>query len=192
MTRPWLTPPTGPAADLADRIAAAVPVIETDRLILRAPRMADWPAYETVFTSDRARFMGGPYTAEAAFNDFAQAVASWLLRGSGAWTITAKGSDEALGWLYLWQEWSDPEPELGWVLVEAAEGHGFAEEAARAVLTLATRLYGAGGFVSYIDEGNEASARLAGKLGARRDPAAEAAMGEPGLMIYRHQGTRTA
>lgn len=192
MIRPWLTPPSGPAAALAEQIAAAVPVIETERLILRAPRMADWPAYEAVFTTDRARYMGGPFTAAEAFNDFAQAVSSWLLRGAGAWTITAKGSDDALGWLYLWQEWSDPEPEMGWVLVETAEGRGYAIEAARAVLPLALRLYGPGGFVSYIDDGNDASVRLAEKLGARRDPAAEAALGEPGLMIYRHQGTRDA
>ena len=192
MTRPWLTPPSGPAAALAEQIASAVPVIETERLVLRAPRMADWPAYEAVFTSDRARYMGGPFTAEEAFNDFAQAVSSWLLRGSGAWTITAKGSDAALGWLYLWQERSDPEPELGWVRVASAEGKGFAGEAARAVLPHALRLYGPGGFVSYIDEGNDASVRLAEKLGARRDEAAEAALGEPGLMIYRHMGTRDA
>lgn len=192
MIRPWLTPPSGPAGALVEQIAAAVPVIETERLILRAPRMADWPAYEAVFTTDRARYMGGPFTAEEAFNDFAQAVSSWLLRGSGMWTITAKGSDDALGWLYLWQEWGDPEPEMGWVLVESAEGKGFAGEAARAVLPHALRLHGPGGFVSYIDEGNGASVRLAEKLGARRDPAAETALGEPGLMIYRHHGTRDA
>lgn len=192
MTRAWLQPPTGSAAALAAAVAAAVPVIETARLRLRAPCMADWPAYEAVFTSDRARFMGGPFTSEDAFGDFAQAVAGWMLRGAGMWTITAKGGDAAIGWLYLWQEWGDPEPELGWVLVEGAEGQGFAEEAARAVLPHALRLYGAGGFVSYIDEGNAASARLAEKLGARRDPRAEAALGEPDLMIYRHYGTRDA
>lgn len=192
MTRPWLTPPSGPALAIADALAAAVPVIETARLILRAPRMADWPADEAVFTSDRARYMGGPFTPEDAFNDFAQAVSSWLLRGTGMWTITAKGSEEPLGWLYLWQEWSDPEPELGWVLVATAEGKGHAEEAARAVLPLALRLHGQGGIVSYIDVGNDASVRLAEKLGARRDVAAEAALGEPGLMIYRHLETRDA
>lgn len=192
MTQAWLRSPTGPALAIAEAMAAAVPAIETARLRLRAPSLSDWPAYEVVFTSDRARFMGGPFSTEDAFGDFAQGVAGWMLRGAGMWTITAKGRDEAIGWLYLWQEWGDPEPEIGWVLVEAAEGKGFAEEAARAVLPLATRLYGSGGFVSYVDEGNAASARLAEKLGARRDPAAEVALGEPGLLIFRHQGTRTA
>ena len=192
MTRTWLQSPAGPALAIAEAVAAAVPVIDTERLCLRAPRLSDWPAYEAVFTSDRACFMGGPFSTEAAFGDFAQGIAGWMLRGAGMWTITEKPTGAVLGWLYLWQEWGDPEPEIGWVLVETAEGKGYAEEAARAVLPLATRIYGAGGFVSYIDEGNTASVRLAEKLGARRDTAAEAAMGEPGLLIYRHQGTRTA
>lgn len=171
---------------VAQAIRALVPVIETERLRLRAPVLADYPAYEEVFTSDRAVYMGGPFTAEEAFGDFAQAVAGWMLQGMGAWTITAKGSDAALGWVYLWQEFGDPEPELGWVMVHGAEGRGYASEAALAVLPLALRLLGPGGFVSYIDAGNLASARIAVKLGARRDLVAEAALGEPDLHVYRH------
>lgn len=188
MTRPWLAAPAGPAAQLAAAVAAAVPVIETARLVLRAPRLADFPAYEAVFVSDRARFMGGPFTPEAAFADFCQGTAGWMLRGSGMWTVTLRDRDEALGWIYLWQEWDDPEPEIGWVLTEAAEGRGYAAEAAAAVLPIALERYGAGGFVSYIDLGNDPSARLARRLGARRDPAAEAARGEPDLTIWRHFG----
>jgi RimJ/RimL family protein N-acetyltransferase len=37
-----------------------------------------------------------------------------------------------------------------------------------------------------VAEDNAASARVAQKLGARRDPVAEAALGEPGLHVYRH------
>ena len=171
---------------MAQAIRALVPVIETERLRLRAPMLADFAAYEAVFTSDRAAYMGGPFTTEEAFGDFTQAVAGWMLQGMGAWTITAKGSDAALGWVYLWQEFGDPEPELGWVLVQEAEGRGYASEAARAVLPLAMDLLGPGRVVSYIDAGNAASARIAIKLGARRDPKAEAALGEPDLHVYRH------
>jgi RimJ/RimL family protein N-acetyltransferase len=45
--------------------------------------------------------------------------------------------------------------------------------------------------VSYIDEENAASARLAERLGAVRDAAAEAdmaAQGETGLQVWRHSG----
>lgn len=189
MTLPeWLHPPRGRAADLAQAMAALVPAIRTARLTLRAPCLADYPAYREVFVSDRSRYMGGPFTEEEAFADFCQAVAGWLLRGTGAWTITLQGDDAPLGWVYLWQEQGDPEPEIGWVLTTAAEGHGYASEAARAVVPLALDLFGPGGFVSYIDAGNAASIRLASSLGARRDTAAEAAYDEPDLQIWRHFG----
>lgn len=189
MTLPeWLQPPTGQAAALAGAMAALVPAIRTPRLALRAPCLADYPAYREVFCSDRARYMGGPFTEEEAFADFCQAVAGWMLRGTGAWTITRHGEDAALGWVYLWQEQGDPEPEIGWVLTEDAEGQGYAMEAALAVMPMALDLFGPGGFVSYIDAGNAPSARIAAALGARRDHAAEAACDEPDLHIWRHFG----
>ena len=178
--------PTGQAAVLADALGALVPVIETTRLRLRAPTLAGYPAYEAVFMSQRSVHIGGPFSIEDAFKDFCQAVAGWMLRGAGAWTITVPGDEAALGWIYLWQEFGDPEPELGWVLTEAAEGHGYAVEAARAVLPSALTLCGSGGVVSYIDAANHRSARIALALGAVRDPEAEAAMGDADLHIYRH------
>lgn len=192
MTVAWLQPPQGRAAAIAAALADAVPAIATPRLRLRAPVLADFPAYAEVFCSDRAAFMGGPFTEDQAFVDFCQGVAGWLLRGAGMWTITRAAEDAAIGWIYLWQEQGDPETELGWVLTQAAEGRGFATEAARAVLPHAVALYGPGGFVSYIDAGNHRSARLALALGATRDPAAEARMaelGETSLHVYRHSGT---
>ncbi len=191
MTEAWLVPPTGAAAAIAAAVTAVVPVIETARLRLRGPKLADYAAYAGVFGSDRSRFMGGPFTADAAFADFCQGVAGWMLRGAGMWTMTARDADAPLGWIYLWTEMGDAEPELGWVLVPEAEGQGFASEAARAVLPHALHLYGASGFVSYIDAENDRSARLAVALGAVRDAAAEAAVaakGEMNLHVYRHSG----
>ncbi len=188
MTEAWLQAPQGRAAAIAAAVAATVPVIETARLRLRAPVIGDYPAYHDVFTSDRAVFMGGPFTPDGAFADFCQGIAGWMLRGAGMWTLTLRSDDAPLGWIYLWQEMGDPEPEIGWVLTAATEGNGYAHEAALAVLPHAVALFGAGGFVSYIDAGNVASARLAIRLGAVRDLAAEAARAEPDLEIYRHSG----
>jgi len=188
----WVTPLQGRAAALAGRFAASVPVIVTPRLRLRAPALPDFPAYAGVFLSDRAQYMGGPFTEDEAFADFCQGIAGWMLRGAGMWTLTRAEDDTAMGWVYLWQELGDPEPELGWVLVEAAEGQGYAQEAARAVLPHALDLFGAGGFVSYIDALNVRSANLARALGATRDPEAEARMaaaGETDLHVWRHTGT---
>ena len=191
MTAAWLHAPQGPAAEIAARIAASVPVIRTHRLMLRAPAITDYPAYRAVFTSDREQHMGGPFTEEDAFADFCQGIAGWMLRGAGMWTITLQDDDTPLGWVYLWQEMGDPEPELGWVLTDMAEGNGYAAEAARAVLPHAVTLYGPNGFVSYVDAANARSARLAVALGALRDPRAEAemeALGETDLHVFRHTG----
>jgi RimJ/RimL family protein N-acetyltransferase len=191
MTAAWLHTPKGQAAEIAAAVAATVPVVETARLRLRAPVITDYPAYQAVFLSDRAQYLGGSFTEEEAFADFCQGIAGWMLRGAGMWTLTLTTDDAPLGWIYLWQEMGDPEPEIGWVLTAEAEGKGYASEAARAVLPHAVALFGAGGFVSYIDAENAASAKLAERLGAVRDPAAEefmAAQGESGLQVWRHSG----
>jgi RimJ/RimL family protein N-acetyltransferase len=188
MTAGWLHAPKGRAAVIAAAVTAAVPVIETARLRLRAPAITDYPAYRAVFLSDRTQYIGGPFSEDGAFADFCEGIAGWMLRGAGMWTLTLLGDDAPVGWIYLWQEMGDPEPELGWVLTAAAEGQGYAHEAALAVLPHAVDLFGADGFVSYIDAGNAASVRLALRLGAVRDMAAEAAHGEAGLQIYRHSG----
>jgi RimJ/RimL family protein N-acetyltransferase len=188
MTTAWLQAPTGRAAQIAADVRAVVPALATARLRLRAPTISDYPAYRDVFMSDRSRYIGGPFTADAAFADFCQGIAGWMLRGAGMWTVTLAQDDIPVGWIYLWQEMGDPEPELGWVLTAAAEGQGYAHEAALAVLPHAVALFGAGGFVSYIDMANAASARLALRLGAVRDLAAEAAHGEADLHVYRHSG----
>jgi RimJ/RimL family protein N-acetyltransferase len=182
----WLRAPQGLAQTVAQEICASVPQIVTDRLVLRAPKMGDYPAYEAVFTSDRAAHIGGPFSPEDSLNDFCRAVAGWMLRGTGMWTITLRGDDAALGWIYLWQERGDPDPELGWILTHEAEGQGIAYEAARAVWPRGFDLFGDGGFVSYIGAQNARSTKLAQRLGAARDLAAEAAMDDDDLHIYRY------
>ena len=173
----WHAPTDGPALAVLSAVQAAVPVVTTDRLTLRAPRVSDFDAYAAIFTSDRAVYMDGPYDRERAWLDFCQAVASWVLRGVGLYTITRTDTQAIAGFLFLWQEFGDPEPEIGWVLCEDAEGNGYATEAAAAILPMALVQFGPGGLVSYIDGGNAASARVAMRLGAVRDTAAEARHG---------------
>jgi RimJ/RimL family protein N-acetyltransferase len=66
----------------------------------------------------------------------------------------------------------------------AAEGQGFAFEAARATVAHAFRDLGWDTAVSYIDPDNARSIALAERLGARPDP--DARPNEPGLLVYRH------
>ncbi len=165
-----MTPWTQTPAKGADQIAAltaAIPQIETARLILRAPRMLDWAVLEPIWTTDRAIHIGGPMDPEEAWLDFIQCVAGWLLRGIGALTITDKMTGEVFGLGVLGHEYGDPEPELGWLLTEAAEGNGYATEAAAALRELGQQIYG-DALASYVAEGNTASVRVAEKLGGRK------------------------
>jgi RimJ/RimL family protein N-acetyltransferase len=167
---PWETPPAGPAAALAGRVAAVVPALETPRLRLRAPRVEDFGAWAAITTTERGAHMGGPVDREEAWLDFAQYVAGWLLHGHGLWSVEARDGGALLGFVLVGLEPGDREPELGFLLLPAAEGRGYAAEAAQAAQGFAFETLGRETLVSYVDPANRRSARLAERLGARLDP----------------------
>jgi len=144
------------------------PTLTTARLVLRPATMADFPAYAAFVTGARARFMGGPHDRAKAWDWFCNDVAQWSLLNLGALIITLEG--RAIGQVAVCGGPIFPEPELGWFLFDQAdEGHGYATEAARAMADWALGPRGLETLVSYIDPANTASARLAERLGARRD-----------------------
>lgn len=184
MTRPWeRAPATGPLSARADRFAALVPVIETERLRLRAPRIGDFPIFAR-FLCDNGLPDATEDDREAAWLDFCQLVASWPLRGIGPWTVEDRDG-RAVGGVVVNHEYGDPEVELGWVVAKGAEGRGIATEAARAARAWLFATQGFSSLVSYIDPGNAASAAVAERLGATRDPVAEAGIGHA-CLVYRH------
>jgi RimJ/RimL family protein N-acetyltransferase len=166
MTAPHETPIPGPAADLAARLSAAVPVLETAHLRLRLPALADFDAWAAVFTTEVSRFMDGPYDRSDAFTDFAASVGTWLLRGHGPLAVEDKATGATLGFVLIGFEPGDLEPELGWFLLPAAEGRGIAAEAAIALRAYAFDRLGMTRLVSYIAPENTRSRALAARLGA--------------------------
>lgn len=160
-----------------------LPVLETDRLTLRAPVMADYPAYAAFVTSDRTRYMGGPHDEATAWSWFCNDTAQWALLGMGG--LTVMHGDRQIGQVALCHGPQLPEPELGWFLFDGFEGQGFATEAARALLDWALGSRGLKTLVSYVDAGNSPSARLAQRLGATLDPSAATPAGMT-TRVYRH------
>lgn len=167
---PWSHPPAPACAAQAARAAATLPRLATDRLTLRAPVLSDFAAWAEITCGQRGRHIGGPMTEAEAWDDFSRASAVWLLRGHGLWTVEPKGGGEVLGFVLLGFEPGDAEPELGYLFRAAAEGQGFAAEAARAARDHAFGALGMTTLVSYVAPGNDRSTRLAERLGARRDP----------------------
>lgn len=191
MTAPWLIVPNE-GAPVRAALAAAIPVIETDRLTLRGPNLDEWPVLEPCWTGPRSVHIGGPYSAEDAYLDYCQAVASWILRGYGTFSVIHRESGEMLGSVGVFHDHGDPEPEIGWILTEDAEGQGYATEAARAVRDWARDTLGFAELVSFIAPENRASIRVAEKLGAIRDTRANVT--HPGGAVshlYRHHLSAT-
>jgi RimJ/RimL family protein N-acetyltransferase len=187
-------PEPGPLADRAAALRGALPVLTTTRLRLDAPDLTDFPAWAEILCSPRARYMDGPYSRDAAYTEFAAMLGTWVLHGHGVFALRPRNGGAALGFICLNLEPGDQEPELGFFVTEAAEGQGLAAEAAEAVRDWA-RGQGFASLVSYVDPDNQRSVRLATRLGAVRDPAAEAtyaATPDAGIAVFRHWGVPTS
>jgi RimJ/RimL family protein N-acetyltransferase len=163
---------------------SCVPTLTTARLVLRRPKAEDFEPYAAFYASDRSVYEDGPLTRAAAWKEFATSAGPWVLRGFGSLSIEDRETGRYLGEAGIYHPAHFPETEIGWMLVADAEGRGIAHEAA---LALRAWAYGARGLptlVSYIDQRNDRSIRLAERLGARLDR--EADPGEPGVAVYRH------
>jgi RimJ/RimL family protein N-acetyltransferase len=168
---------------------AGVPVLCTERLVLRAPTLGDLPAWTAFAGSDRARFVGGPIDAGKAWRAFAHVAGMWALLGLGTFVFAPREAPGTpLGMAGPWRPVDWPEPEIGWTLwSEAAEGRGLAAEAAAAARAYAFRDLGWSTGVSYIHPDNARSIRLAERLGARLDRDALHPSDDP-CLVYRHPG----
>ena len=177
--------PQGAAAEAATSHRASIPVLETARLRLRAPTLADYPAYAEIMSADQGH-MGGPFTKKGIWQDFTNYVACWLLHGTGLWTVELKDGP-VVGFINLGLEWEDYETELGWMVLPAFEGNGYATEAATVARDFGQRMLPT--FVSYIDPSNARSTRVAERLGAVRDAGVESAILDSlseDVQVWRH------
>ena len=182
MTRAWENAPEGQAAVATDRIRGALPRIILDRVTLRAPRITDFEDYAKIVCTERGKFVDGPMDRDQAWLDFNQLIAGWVLRGAGLWTVERNSDFVTLGFVMLDHEFGDPEPEVGFLFLEEYEGEGYAYEAARSARNNAFNALSWPTLVSYIHPDNTRAIRLAEKLGAVRDEAADFS----GRITYRY------
>lgn len=161
-----------------------IPTIETERLFLRPPRMEDWPDYAALMRTERAAYMGGPHSTNAAWGMFCHDVALWTLMGHGALMMEDRKTGLCLGQVGINHGPLFPEHELGWFVYPDAEGKGYAYEAASALRDWAFKIRRLETLVSYIHPDNIRSQRLAERLGAELDQTAPRE--DPADLVYRH------
>jgi len=168
-------------------LAMNIPRLETERLILRAPCEADVAAEAEFFASDASKFVGGPKRHDETWRAIAMLLGHWAMRGYGFWGVEEKDTGAYVGHVGLWFPHSWPEPEIGWTLMEHAEGKGLAYEATLAVRRYAYETLGWTTAISLIKADNARSVALAERLGCTRDGVFNHAVaGE--VPVWRHPG----
>jgi RimJ/RimL family protein N-acetyltransferase len=150
-----------------------VPALETERLILRAHALEDFPAYAAMRGDPLVMryFREGVLAEEAAWAKFTAMAGHWHFHGYGTWALCEKSSGRlvgSIGYADKKRPAAHPAsgaPEMGWMLAAGKHGQGLASEALRAALDWGRTHFGAARIVCVIDNDNAASIRLAERHG---------------------------
>jgi RimJ/RimL family protein N-acetyltransferase len=146
---------------------APAPILETHRLILRAPVAADFEAW-AAFSADPEvmRHLGGVQSRAVAWRSLCAVTGAWTVRGYSMFSVVEKASGRWIGRLGPWRPEGWPGTEVGWGLVRDAWGQGYATEGAAAAMDYAFDLLGWSEAVHTIEPGNAASQAVARRLGS--------------------------
>ena len=153
-----------------------VPVIETERLRLRAHRADDYATCMEIWSDPAVvRYIGGgrPFTGEEVWKRLLQYVGLWSLLGYGCWAVEEKRSGRYIGDIGYADFKRDIQPslqgmlEFGWVLAPQAHGNGYASEAVAAISAWSQTHFPELRVVCIISPENLPSIRVAEKAGFR-------------------------
>lgn len=161
------------------------PVLETEHLRLRGFAPGDFESFVDFYASDAARYVGGPEDRVATWRRLAAYAGSWMLRGFGKFVAEEKTTGQAVGIVGPTFAEGWPEPEMGYTILPAFHGRGYATEAAVRCIAYVYDVLGWKTVMSAIVPGNEASVRFTERLGAVHEGAI-AVPPYPRLEIYRH------
>ena len=151
------------------------PTIETDRLRLRPGRLADKDVHIAMWADARVtRFIGGePRAPDVSWGKFLSSAGLWPVMGFGYWVFADRASDALIGMgglSYFCRGIPELEgrPEAGWAFDADHWGAGYATEAMTAALGWAVANNDAADVSCIFELGNDASERVAAKVGFRR------------------------
>jgi RimJ/RimL family protein N-acetyltransferase len=149
----------------------AVPELETPRLRLRAWRDDDLEPFAAINARPEVmRYQGGVLMTRAqTAAQLDRIVAHWAEHGFGLWAAEERATGTLAGFVGLshpaFLPAVMPAVEVGWRLDPDLWGRGLATEGGAASLRYGSEVLGLRRIVSIIDPRNEASRRVAAKLG---------------------------
>jgi len=167
-----------------DALPAAV---ETARLALRLPQLADAAALMDIFwdpevvARKQVTLREPPAGIDLATRNTSDMIRQWQLRGYGQWSVVEKASGEVVGCVGFYHPQAGwPGVDLGWLLHRSRWGRGLATEAAAAALQWAWQHTAIEHVISLIAPDDERSIRIATKIGEQFERAdVDPANGEP-------------
>ncbi len=173
---------------------SGVPVLESDRLVLRQFAFEDFDAYAQLWAEPSVveHISGTVFTRSQSWSRLMGLLGSWPLLGFGYWAVIDKASGRFAGQVGFadFQRELEPSiagmPEAGWVIAPWAQGRGFATEAMGAALAWGLPRFGATKPVCMMDPDYAPTVRVARKSGFI-DWTRTSFGGEPCLLMV-HQG----
>ncbi len=152
-----------------------VPLLHTERLILRAHGIADFgPACALWGDDDVVRFISGtPSPPSQVWRRLLAYAGHWALMGFGYWALEHRDTGAFVGEVGFadFRREIDPPmgetPETGWLIAPAFWGQGMASEAVTAAVAWGDAHFTQDRMACLIHPDNGASVRVAEKLGFR-------------------------
>lgn len=151
----------------------SVPLLSTERLLLREFRMTDFDAFAANLADPVAMKILGTHDRRTAWRIFGNATGVWMLLGAGWWAVELRESGTLVGNVGAFYREGWPELEMGWNTFRAFWGRHIAREAMGAVLRYAFEARGERRVTALIDANNEPSLRVAAHLGFTRESEAD-------------------
>lgn len=150
-----------------------IPVIETERLILRPHRLSDFDTYVDMWADpDVVRFIGGqPFDREQTWSRFLRTTGCWQHLGFGFFAIEERETGLFVGEAGFHEMHRNIDPsiegslEAGWALMPTGQGWGYATEAMSAAIGWAQGAFPQRRMTCIIDPDNLPSIRVATRLG---------------------------
>ena len=176
---------------LVNALAISINSVDTARLLLRVPELADAEALmgiiwdPEVVEQKQVTLREPPGGLDLALKNSNDMLRQWQLRGYGQWSVVEKVTGHVIGCVGFYHpqgEW--PGVDLGWVLHRSRWGHGFATEAATAALGWVWEYTQIDRIISLIAPDDLRSIRIATKIGERFERAdMDPVHGEP-MHVY--------
>ena len=143
----------------------SVPILHTERLILREYRREDFDAFAAHLADPVSAAHLVPADRQAAWRIFCSQAGLWLIHGAGWWAVEERETGRLVGSVGAFFREDATVMELGWNTYRAFWGQGFANEAAAAAVHHAFETRREPKIRALIASGNASSLRVARRLG---------------------------